>query len=207
MKVTPRVGAWSGVALVLVWFPLYLVAAIAAVMSPYGYSITGNALSDLGNPRAPAPWAFNAGCILAGLLTIPFGLGLGGSLGGKWGRATKVLLPLAGVALVGVGVFPEESPYNLHGTFSRVFFLLLAIAIGVLLRPFFASDTFRPVAAWIGVVAFGFALILVAADIGNLAFFHLAEHLAIYAALGWQMSVAAHLWRVSTVTGPMAAPA
>ena len=208
MTLSPRTGAWTGLALVVIWAGLYLVAAVSAATSTYGYTITGNYLSDLGNPRAPAPWAFNAADILAGLLAIPFGLALGGALPRSWGRGVSAFVILGGIALMGVGVFPEESPYGLHGTFSLAFFLLLTIALGVGLKPFFASKTFRPVGAWVAAAAFVLNVILVAAWVVSLGSAQLAEHLGVYSALVWTTSTALHLWRAGAEAAqPRAAPA
>lgn len=200
-----------------VWVALYLVAAISAMNPgfsidgrgpPNGYTITGNYLSDLGNPAAPAPWAFNLGCILAGLLAIPFGVALGATLPRPWGRAATVLVALGGIALVGVGVFAEGSPFGLHGTFSLAFFLLLTIALAFVLKPFFGSPTFRPVAAWVTVAAFVLSVVLLVTFVANVGNPYLAEHLGVFAGLAWTGTVAVHLWRAPVEAAqPKAAPA
>ena len=205
--VSSRAGAVAGLAGVVIWTALYLLSAAAMAAGP-GYSITENFLSDLGNPASPAPWAFNLADILAGLLAIPFGLALGGKLGGMWGRAAQAAIVLSGIALIGVGVYPEGSLYGLHTTFSLAFFLLLTIALGLLLRPMFASRAFSPVGAWVTAIAFVFAVAIVATFIGRIGNDHLAEHLGVYAALVWQTSTGLHLWRASTEAAePLAAPA
>jgi len=208
MALSPRIGALVGFALVAVWVALYLVAALSATSSPYGYTITGRYLSDLGNPAAPAPWAFNWACILAGLLAIPFGLALGGMLPKPWGLATSVLVALGGGALVGVGAYPEGSAFGLHTTFSLAFFLLLTVALGVALKPFFGSPSFRPVGAWVTAAGFVINVILLVAFVANVGNPYLAEHLGVFAGLAWVGTTAAHLWRASIAAAqPQAAAA
>jgi hypothetical membrane protein len=208
MAIPPRTGAWAGILLVLVWVGLYLVAAVAAVRSPYGYNVVDYYLSDLGNPAAPAPWAFNAGDILAGLLAIPFGLALAGTVPRVWGRVAGTLVVLAGVSLVGVGAFPEGSPYGLHGTFSLAFFLLLTIALGVVIRPFFRPGPYRPLAAWVTVGAFALNVVLVVTWVANVGDPQLSEHLGVFSALGWTGTTSFALWHAPTATTqPRAAPA
>ena len=202
--VSSRAGAVAGFVGVAAFLVLYVIAASAMAAGP-GYDITKNLLSDLGNPTSPAPWAFNSAVIIAGLLVIPFGLALGSVFGGWWGRAAQVDLTLAGVALIGVGIYPEGSP--LHGPLARTFFLLMTIAFGLLVRPMFASKAFRPVGAGVTATAFVFAIVLVATDVAGVGFERLAEHLGVYAALVWQTSTALHLWRASTEAAePRAAP-
>jgi len=197
MNASPRIGALAGLALVAIWVSLYLVAALSAVASPYGYTIAGSYLSDLGNPAAPAPWAFNLACILAGALAVPFGLALAGVLPKGWGLATAVLVAIGGGALVGVGVYPEGSPFGLHGAFSLAFFLTLTVALGVALKPFFATAALRPIAAWVTAAAFIINVVLLVAFLANVGDPQIAEHLGVFSALAWTGTTAAHMWRAS----------
>ncbi len=193
--VSPRLGALAGLAGFSLWMILYAVAAVA-MASGRGYSITGNYLSDLGNPRtAAAPWAFNAADIIAGLAAIPFGFALGSAIGGRVGRLLQVLVVVAGIALTFIGIFPEESPYDLHGRFSTAFFLLLTVSLGVLTVPALRSPVLRPVGGWVTAVAFVFNVVLVLTTVLNLAAPQLGEHLGVFAALAWQLSTSLHLWR------------
>jgi len=184
LTVPPRLGAIAGLAGIGTWTALYLTAV---ALYP-GYSVVDNFLSDLGHPDAPGNWAFNAACILGGILFLPFGLAIGSVLGGRLGQAGGLLLALAGIALVLVGVFPEESPNNLHFLVSLSFFLLLTAAAATLALPLHNSRDFGPL---VGILAG----VTVA---GSLAFVvsggtKILEHVAVYAGLAWAAASAVRL--------------
>ncbi|HYV08667.1 MAG TPA: DUF998 domain-containing protein [Thermoplasmata archaeon] len=183
MRLDARASGILGFAAIATWTVLYLVAV---ALTPT-YTITGSYLSDLGNPNAPAPWAFNAADILGGILFTPFGFVVGRTVGGRAGRAAQVLLPTSAVGLVFVGIFREGSPYGLHTIVSAVFFLLLAVSAGVVGVPMYVSTTFRRVGGYL-------AAITVAAAIAFLITTNqLLEHVVVYAALVWQAWTA---WRI-----------
>ena len=128
-QIPPRVGAASGLAAIVAWVSLYLVAV---ALYP-GYSIVDNYLSDLGHPSlAPGYWAFNAADILAGILFIPYGLAVGSVLRTRLGKVGGAFVVLTGMGLILVGVFPEDSPYGLHFVASLAFFLLLTASAAFL---------------------------------------------------------------------------
>ncbi len=190
MRLNARTGGLLGFAAIAAWTLLYLVAVAATPT----YTITGSYLSDLGNPNAPAPWAFNAADILGGILFAPFGFVVGRTVGGRAGRAAQVLLPISAVGLIFVGIFPEGSPYSLHTIVSAVFFLLLAVSAGLVGVPMYASTTFRPLGGYL-------AGITVAAAVAFLATSNrLLEHVVVYAALVWQAWTA---WRIYGSAPPM----
>ncbi len=92
------------------------------------------------------------------------------------------LLVFSAVALVLVGVFPEESPNNMHLIASLLFFVLLAASLAVLAVPMFRSTLFGPVAGVLAAVT----------SISSLTFIMtggrpLLEHVAVYLALVWQL--------------------
>lgn len=182
--ISSRSGGMLGIAAVGVWVALYLVAAVAYP----GYDVTRNFLSDLGHPAAPAAWAFNGACILAGLLLIPFGLSLGQALGGRAGMAGGALLAASAVALILVGVFPEESPNNVHFIVSLSFFLLLTASAGVLVVPLLRSSQFGSPAGIMAALTFAVALLFVSTG-GR----QLLEHATVYVALAW---AAVTSWRL-----------
>ncbi len=189
-SVAPRTGAWFGFAAVGVWFVLYTVAAL----STPGYSITGNRLSDLGNPTAGAPWAFNAACILAGLFLLPYVWALGAGLS-RWVRLVGTwMITLDAIFLVGVGLFPEESPYNLHFIFSALFFLVLMMAISHYAIAMYRSPRYGRVSGILSVIASGFALLFVVAVLVELVggapiaggtVSNFLEHATVFASLAW----------------------
>jgi hypothetical membrane protein len=178
-----RLGGGFGILAACVWTGLYLISA-----TTYGgYDITRNYLSDLGQPAAPGAWAFNAACILAGLLFLPFALGLFREIPAKLGSGSVVLF-LSAIALVLVGVFPEESLYQLHFYATLSFFLLLAASAAILAVPLYRLPRFGPPA---GLMA---ALTVVAA----LAFLGtggvpLLEHITVCFALLFTLVISASL--------------
>ncbi len=181
-----RTGGALGAIGIATWVALYAVA----VTSYAGYDITENFLSDLGHPDAPAAWAFNAGAILGGLLLLPFGFVVGRTTGGHLGLAGGVLLAAAAAFLLLVGVFPEESPYNLHFVVSAGFFLLLALAAATLAVPMHVSPAFGPVAGWLAGATVAASAALVLTGVAPLF-----EHITVYIGLGWSAFGAGRLLR------------
>ena len=181
--VSPRVGAASAVTGTTVWIGLF----VAGVLLYPGYSMAGNWISDLGHPAAPAPWTLNAGSIIAGALFVAYGLALGRALGDPAGRVAGVLVPAAGLALVSVGLFPEESPYSLHTIASLAFFLILTTAAAVLALPLYRSERFGALSGGLSfaVVASAVALIASWPFGAYVAIAKLAEHATVFAALAW----------------------
>ncbi len=208
VRVEPKLGALTGFAAVAAWTILYLVAAL---QTPY-YSITGNALSDLGNPHAPAPWAFNAGNIVAGVLFLPFAWALRAGLT-KWiGLVGSSILTLDAAFLILVGVFPEGSPYDLHFTFSALFFIGIMVVISHYAVSMWKSPTYGKLSGSLAVFASSLALLLVIVevlerglrvDLGGSATMNVLEHATVYAALGW---AAWNAWRLWLTARPAAAP-
>lgn len=212
VRIEPRTGALFGFAAVAVWFVLYLVAAL----STPGYTITGNRLSDLGNPSEPADWAFNSACILAGIFFLPFAWGLGAGMR-KWMRLIgSILLSLAAVFLVLLGVFHEGSPYNLHFIFSGLFFILFMMAISHYAVGMWRNPRYGKISGALAVLASGLALWFVVTvvfesventQIAGGVLSNLLEHLTVFAGLAWAAWNALRLYRVGTARNPAAAGA
>lgn len=104
---------------ILVFLPFIFTIALLFVISqnPW-FSLTDNALSDMGSIHNPKGYLFNGLLIITGVLTIvasivPF----------REGRT--LLLPLSGVLLTLVGIFPEETAP--HGP-AAFFFYVTALA-------------------------------------------------------------------------------
>lgn len=186
-RIPARTGGAFGLVAVAAWASLYGVAA----SSYAGYDPRVNFLSDLGHPLAPAAWAFNAGCILAGLLYVPYSLSVGHVLGGRAGLAGSALLLAASGSQVLVGVFPEESPSGMHFIASAAFFLLLTLSAGILALPLHASRAFGPGSGILAgaVVAGGVMLLASRVD-------PLWEHVAVGLGLAWSLWNAARLLRL-----------
>ncbi len=85
------------------------------------YIISQKYISDLGvGPTAPI---FNASIIIFGLLVMASSI----ALYSRW-RAFSVIAFIAGLGALGVGIFPEGSPYGLHTLFSLIAFLFGGVA-------------------------------------------------------------------------------
>jgi hypothetical membrane protein len=183
-------GAYAGWGAVAAWIAFYL----AAALSTPSYTMTGNRLSDLGNPAAPADWAFDAACILAGLLFLPFAWALGASMSPRMRFVGRIILSAGALALIGVGVFPEESPHNLHFIMSALFFILLMVAVSHYAFAMFYNPKYGKVSGLLGVVTSALALffvVLVAMEtardvsVAGGALSNVLEHLTVFAALAW----------------------
>jgi hypothetical membrane protein len=198
VRIDLRTGALFGWAAVATWVILYLVAAL----STPGYSPTAQRLSDLGNPSAPAPWAFNSACILAGTFFLPFAQALGAGLSKWMRRVGTVLLSLAGIFLVLLGVFHEESPHNLHFVFSALFFILFMMAISHYAVAMWRSPRYGKVSGALSVMASGLALFfivlvlvesLASPPVSESPLSNALEHLTVFAGLAW---AAWNAWRI-----------
>ena len=121
---------------------VFLVFHIVAEAVDPTYSVSSNAISDLG-VRAGAP-IFNTAMVLLGLFL----------LGGAYfldrafrDRIVTILLVVAGIGAIGVGVFTENAPANLHPLFSVVTFL------GIGLTAIASYRVTRPPLSYIAVIA------------------------------------------------------
>jgi len=194
LRIRPRIGAYAGLAALGVWTSLYVVSAVL-----HGsYSIVDNYLSDLGHPQAAGNWAFNAACIFGGLLFIPYGLAVGPALGSRLGGAGSALIIAAGFALFLVGVFPEESPNDLHFLVSLAFFILLTLSAAVLAVPLLMTPSFGRLAGYLaGAAVAGSAAFLVSG--GS----KLLEHVAVYTGLVWALWTAIRLGSAASAPRPI----
>ena len=201
LRIGPRTAALFAWAAVTAWIVLYLIAAF----STPGYSITGNRLSDLGNPVHPSAWAFDAACIVAGVLFFPFGWTIGAGMS-RWMQIPgRGMMTIALVALVGVGVFPEESPYNLHFIMSAIFFVGFMMAISHFVVAMWKNPRYGHLSAGLGVLASGLALFFILAvviesvsgePIAGGALSNVLEHATVYAGLAWAAWNGGRLYRM-----------
>jgi hypothetical membrane protein len=212
VRIEPRTAALFGFAAVAVWPVLYLVAAT----STPGYTITGNRLSDLGNPSQPAPWAFNSACILAGVFFLPFAGGLGAGMRKWMRRVGTYLLALAAVFLILVGVFPEESPNNLHFIVSALFFILFMMAISHYAVGMWRNPRYGKISGTLSVVASGLALMFILAVVIEVvsgvplaggAVSNVLEHVTVFAGLAWAAWNGLRLYHVAASIRPSVAGA
>ncbi len=211
-RIEPRTGALFGFIAVAVWIALYLVAAV----STPGYTVTGNRLSDLGNPSQPAPWAFNSACILAGLFFLPFAWGLGAGMR-KWMRLVgSALLSLAAAFLTLLGIFHEGSPYDLHFIFSVLFFILFTMAISHYAVGMWRNPRYGKVSGALSVAASGLSLVFIVVvaletvtgrSVAGGTLSNVLEHVTVFAGLAWAAWNGLRLHRIDMARGPPVAEA
>jgi hypothetical membrane protein len=127
-----RVSVWAGITAPIIFTALVI---IESLLRP-GYSQIYNNVSDLG----AGPYAIiqNVNFIVFGILSIIFALGLGVSLPATREKAAKRVMWLvaifgsgvmfAGVALLFIGVFPEDYVWAAHGLASVVAFFTIVAA-------------------------------------------------------------------------------
>jgi hypothetical membrane protein len=128
-----RIGAASGIATPILAFTCIL----TAIASYPAFSWTNNALSDLGIISGVTGPLFNFGLYSSGLFIFNFAVfGLFTYLGKHWvGKIGAVTFAATGLALMGIGFFPENVvPY--HYLFSVAFFILLPISLLVITGAF-----------------------------------------------------------------------
>ena len=121
----------AGTALFIGVVQLALAMLLAEFLYP-GYSVSTNAISDLGATctggtcriSQPSSAIFNLSIILGGVLVLVTGLYLRRSVRAS---AFVACVMIAGAAMVGVGVFPESFGV-IHGIVSLITFLFISFA-------------------------------------------------------------------------------
>jgi hypothetical membrane protein len=125
---------WGALGWVLT-LQFFVVEAVAALRWR-GYSYGTDVVSDLGSALSPAHRLMNASFVVQGALILA-GVGLLlPALRGSAARAAQVLLGLAGLGVILVGVFPEDTSTALHDTGAVLYLAggalgLLALAYAV----------------------------------------------------------------------------
>lgn len=84
-----------------------------------GYSISRNYISDLG--VGSTAYIFNTSIIFLGIFLI-----LGGAFLNS--KLLSIFLILSGIGAMGVGIFPETSPFHLHVIMSLIVFLFASLS-------------------------------------------------------------------------------
>ena len=139
---------------------LYVFIFAAILVSPW-FSWTTNALSDLGNITRNSSPIFNLGLIVSGIIIVIFPLGLRArtKANGLEHLGTLALL-VAAIALIGVGIFPENYLLE-HGITAGSMFLLNTIGLFLFGIAFLRSASMRMLGALTIVLAFVSAVIWV----------------------------------------------
>jgi hypothetical membrane protein len=175
-----RAGSWCGLA----GSSIFLMAWAIAIATTPGYDFGGQWVSDLGVGAGAS--FFNAGAIMAGMLSIPFAVTLAIVLRpSRLGIAGSMSLALAGVFLMGVGIFTENAGET-HWIVSISFFSLMVISMTLLSYPLFHSATIGP---WTG----QFTATIVLIGIGFVSLYGmgpLAETVAVLLIAIWSLAIA-----------------
>lgn len=110
---------------------------LTAIASYPDFSWTNNALSDLGIIAGITGSVFNFGLYVSGISILNFAVfGLFNYLGDSWiGKISALTFAATGLALMGIGFFPENV-VPLHYLFSVAFFVLLPISLFVITGAF-----------------------------------------------------------------------
>lgn len=185
-----RLTAVLGFAGAGTWTVLYAVAAL----SYPGYDMTRHFLSDLGHPLAPGAWAFNLAAVLAGILFVPTSWALGQAAGGRAGIVGGGLGAVAAVFLVLVGIFPEESPNNMHFLVSSGFFLSQLAGAAFLMVPLHRNPMFGPVSGLLAAATIGADIVFIAARTFETFLQYATEHVSVFVALAWIVWNAGRFW-------------
>ncbi len=129
--------AFTCISLAILWYP--------------DFSWTNNALSDLGVQIGLTTSLFNYGLIVSGLLALVFAVGMFFYLREKiLGEAGAAVFILAALALVSIGLFPENVE-PMHYYASVAFFLLVPVAMLFLVAGFYQLG--RRGVAWFTLLA------------------------------------------------------
>lgn len=122
-----RVATYTGVAGAAVAFGAI---AVAVALAPW-FSISANALSDLGQRSARSAPVFTWGLVLAGALGAVFVVRLAAAETGRVRRIAQVVLFAAMSALAGIGLVPVDHSSGLHTPVSVTFFLALTYGLAL----------------------------------------------------------------------------
>ena len=127
-----QLGEASGIVAPIVAFTCIL----TAIASYPEFSWTNNALSDLGIISGVTGPVFNFGLYCSGLFVLKFAaFGLFKYFGSWVGKIGALSFVATGLALMGIGFFPENvAPY--HYLFSVAFFVLLPISLFIITGAF-----------------------------------------------------------------------
>ena len=127
-----QLGEASGIVAPIVAFTCIL----TAIASYPEFSWTNNALSDLGIISGITGPVFNFGLYCSGLFVLKFAaFGLFKYFGSWVGKIGALSFAATGLALMGIGFFPEDvAPY--HYLFSVAFFVLLPISLFIITGAF-----------------------------------------------------------------------
>lgn len=179
-----RDGVVAGM-LVSVGVTQFMVMMIVCEALYPGYSVAHNYISDLGVGATSS--IFNTSIILLGVMVVAAVFFVHRVARDRFFLASMLL---AGIGAVGVGVFPEGSPYGLHFVMSAVTFIFAGIS---------AIASYRSSPRHLGVLS----IVLGVSSLTALTLFALELYLGIgkggmermiaYPVLSWALIYAGHL--------------
>lgn len=193
-------AAKAGAALFVgtVQFGIFMI--LAETVYP-GYSVSSNFISDLGPPcpsgiacGSQYSWMiFDTSIILLGILGLVTAYYIQRYF--KWKPATGLFV-LSAIGLIGVGIFNETAPFDLHGIFSLITFLGIGLAAVVsfwLQKP--PLSYFSVILGMVTLIMLIFYLPGTGDDFGNL--FGIGpgglERMIVYPTLLWGVAFGGHL--------------
>lgn len=158
---------------------IFVALTILAVVNYPGYSVYSNFLSDLGTGENSAMF-FNIAVMISGTAAVVLSIALNKIFNkSNECRLASIILAIAGISLVGIGVFTENHP--IHSSISALFFATISVAMiafGIGLRANKKSYFFVLLGLSVPV-----SFMLIASQ--------LAEHLAISLIIIWSFAVGA----------------
>lgn len=198
---------WFGIAGSVLMLACVITAMVAYVgIEGQRYSPLNHFISELGLVGVSRlAVVFNAGLVAAGILYLPFTLGLGAAIGGWWAAAGTLAGLVAAAAVACVGFFPMNY-LPPHITAAMTFFraglvtvLLFGIAIQRQRPGRRVVDRRANVAAVVAVLAFAAFLLELQLGLGGASGFHeglLVDRPAVWpsAILEWSILVAMMAW-------------
>lgn len=169
-----------------------------------GYSVSSNYISDLGPPcqggvvcPSQTSWLiFDTSIVIMGLAILVSAYLIYKHF--RW-RPFAGLIGLAGFGAIGVGVFNETAPYDLHGIFSLITFL--GIGLSALMSFRLQKAPLSYFAVFLGLLTL-LSLVLYVPDSGVSSGAALGigpgglERLIVYPVLFWSLAFAGHLMAV-----------
>lgn len=173
----------------VVQFGIFII--VAESVSP-SYSVGSNQISDLGKLFPASAGIFNASLALLGVLVLVSAYFLQRAF--RW-RPVTALAALAGIGALGVGLFPEGSPYGLHSLFSLITFLFIGLLAIVAAR--FQKSPLSYFSVILGLTTLIAMLLYIPDDgsFGNTIGVGVGglERLIVYPTLLWSIAFAGHL--------------
>jgi hypothetical membrane protein len=194
-----------GGALLILGTAQFIVAMVIVQLNYPGYSDFSNYISDLGATTAtassPLAWLFNGSICLLGILGVIGTYLIRSAFPNRTtARAGLGCLVIAEVSAFLVGVFPEQTPHNIHTIVSSVTFVFAGLALLILGFAMFRDtrwDGYRGYTFFSGIVTF-VAIALFQANVGGAGYQGLLERVIVAPILLWAILAGLHLVQMPT---------